>query len=111
MSDPSRIGPGMAVALLTTLYGLVLANVFCLPLARKLAHRSSQELLEKTMVLRGVMAIQAGDHPRVVQQKLVAYLPAGGEQRLEAARAAAQERAVERNVPEGEAAGAEREAA
>jgi chemotaxis protein MotA len=76
MSDPARIGPGMAVALLTTLYGLVIANVFCLPLARKLAGRSSDELMVKTMALRGVLAIHAGDHPRVVEQKLRAYLPA-----------------------------------
>jgi chemotaxis protein MotA len=75
MSDPARIGPGMAVALLTTLYGLVIANVFCLPLARKLAGRSSDELMIKTMMLRGVLAIQAGDHPRIVEQKLRAFLP------------------------------------
>lgn len=77
MSDPSRIGPGMAVALLTTLYGLVLANVFCLPLARKLGQRSSDELLCKTIMLKGVLAIQAGDHPRVLEQKLRVYLPSG----------------------------------
>jgi chemotaxis protein MotA len=76
MDDPSRIGPGMAVALLTTLYGMVLAHVFCLPLARKLTHRSSEELLNKTIALAGVLAIQAGDHPRLVEQKLRAYLPA-----------------------------------
>lgn len=78
MDNPARIGPGMAVALLTTLYGLIVANVFCLPLARKLAHRSSEELLHKTIVLRGVLAIQAGDHPRIVAHKLRAYLPADG---------------------------------
>jgi hypothetical protein len=77
LDDPARIGPGMAVALLTTLYGLVLANVFFLPLARKLAHRSSEELLNKTIALQGVLAIQAGDNPRIVEQKLRAYLPAG----------------------------------
>ncbi len=77
MNDPSRIGPGMAVALLTTLYGLVLANVFFLPLARKLTHRSSEELLNKQIVLDGVLAIQAGDNPRVVERRLRAYLPSG----------------------------------
>jgi len=75
MNDPAKIGPGMAVALLTTLYGLVLANVFFLPLARKLAHRSSEELLAKTIALKGVLAIQAGDNPRIVEQKLRAYVP------------------------------------
>lgn len=78
MDDPSRIGPGMAVALLTTLYGLGMANLFCLPLARRLAHRSSQELLAKTVALRGVLGIQAGDNPRVLAQKLQAYLPGAG---------------------------------
>jgi len=78
MNDPAKIGPGMAVAMLTTLYGLVIANVFCFPLARKLAHRSSEELLCKTIILKGVLAIQAGDHPRMVEQKLRAYLPASG---------------------------------
>ncbi len=75
MDDPSRIGPGMAVALLTTLYGLVIANVFCLPIARKLSQRNSEELLGKTMVLEGVLAIQAGEHPRVLAQRLEVYLP------------------------------------
>ncbi len=79
MDDPSTIGPGMAVALLTTLYGLLFANVLCLPLARKLKHRSSEELLCKTIILSGVLAIQRGDHPRLVEQKLRAYLPDGGE--------------------------------
>jgi chemotaxis protein MotA len=77
MDDPTRIGPGMAVGLLTTLYGLVLANVFFLPLARKLTHRGSEELLNKQIVLDGVLAIQSGDNPRIVESKLRAYLPAG----------------------------------
>lgn len=77
VNEPAQIGPGMAVALSTTLYGLLLANVLCLPLARKLTYRSSEELLGKTIALQGVLAIQAGDNPRVVEQKLRAYLPAG----------------------------------
>ena len=75
MNDPAMIGPGMAVALLTTLYGLVLANVFCLPIARKLESRNSHELLQKTVVLEGVLAVQMGDHPRGVAQQLRSYLP------------------------------------
>lgn len=77
MNDPTSIGPGMAVALLTTLYGLVFANAVCNPLAGKLAQRSSDELLTKTIALKGVLAIQAGDNPRIVVQKLRAYLPQG----------------------------------
>ncbi len=79
MDDPAKIGPGMAVALLTTLYGLGLANLVCLPLARRLAYRSSQELLGRTIVLKGVLGIQAGDNPRVLAGRLQAYLPGGGD--------------------------------
>jgi chemotaxis protein MotA len=75
MNDPSMIGPGMAVALLTTLYGLIVANVFCWPLAQRLGQRSSEELLAKTIALEGVLGIQAGDHPQVLLQKLRAYVP------------------------------------
>lgn len=76
MDDPAQIGPGVAVALLATLYGLVVGHVFCLPLSRKLTHRSGEELLYKTMALAGALAIQAGDHPRMVEQRLRAHLPA-----------------------------------
>ena len=79
LDDPARIGPGMAVALLTTLYGLAFANLFCLPMARRLTYRSSQELLVKTIALKGILSIQAGDHPRVLTQKLRVYLPGAGQ--------------------------------
>jgi chemotaxis protein MotA len=75
MQDPSSIGAGMAVALLTTLYGAVMANVFCLPLADKLAFRNEQEYLLKSIIIKGVMSIQSGDNPRVVEQKLKTFLP------------------------------------
>ena len=75
LSDPSQIGAGMAVALLTTLYGAVVANAVALPVADRLALRSSEEVLYKTIVIRGVMSIQSGDNPRVVEQKLRTYLP------------------------------------
>jgi chemotaxis protein MotA len=75
MSDPARIGPGMAIALLTTLYGLVLAHGVFLPLSQKLANRNAAELLVKTIVIKGVLAIHAGDNPRVVEQKLRAFVP------------------------------------
>ncbi len=76
MTDASQIGAGMAVALLTTLYGAVIANLVCCPLGDKLALRSRQELLLKTIIIKGVMAIQSGDNPRVVEQKLNTFLPA-----------------------------------
>ena len=75
MSDPSAIGAGMAVALLTTLYGSMFANMFALPIADKLGMRSSQELTRKSIVLKGVMSIQSGDNPRIVEQKLKTFLP------------------------------------
>ncbi|TVQ78169.1 MAG: motility protein A [Phycisphaeraceae bacterium] len=78
MDDPSKIGAGMAAALLTTLYGAVIANVVLMPIADKLAVRNEEEILFKTIIIKGVMAIQAGDNPRVVQQKLLTYLPPKG---------------------------------
>ena len=78
MSDPSAIGAGMAAALLTTMYGAVIANVLFLPLADKLALRSEEEVLVKTIIIKGVMSIQSGDNPRVVEQKLKTFLPPSG---------------------------------
>jgi len=76
LDDPDSIGPSMAMALVGTLYGAAMANMICMPCAEKLAYLSHQEQLSKEIVLQGVMAIQAGDSPRVVEQKLSAYLPA-----------------------------------
>lgn len=76
MEDPSSIGAGMAVALLTTLYGAILANVVFLPIADKLNTRSEEEAVVKEIIIKGVMSIQAGDNPRVVEQKLSTFLPA-----------------------------------
>ncbi len=77
MDDPAKIGPGMAVALLTTLYGALTANLVALPIADKLGRRSEEELLLKTIVIKGVMSIQSGDNPRIVEQKLKTFLPPG----------------------------------
>lgn len=74
MSDPSNIGTGMAVALITTLYGAIAANVFFSPYAEKLGIRSKQELVGAEIVIRGIMAIQSGENPRVIDQKLQTYL-------------------------------------
>jgi len=75
MDDPDAIGPGMAVALLTTMYGSIFANMFALPLADKLGLRSNDELLLKSIIIKGVMSIQSGDNPRIVEQKLKTFLP------------------------------------
>ncbi len=75
MSDPSSIGAGMAVALITTLYGAIVSNVIFLPFAEKLGFISKQELIAMDITMRGIMAIQAGENPRVVEQKLNTFLP------------------------------------
>ncbi|MCG3137978.1 MAG: Chemotaxis protein PomA [Phycisphaerae bacterium] len=75
MSDPSAIGPGMAVAILTTFYGAVASNMLFLPMADKLGVRSAEELMIKSMVLKGILSIQSGDNPRIVEQKLKVFLP------------------------------------
>jgi chemotaxis protein MotA len=74
MKDPSQIGAPMAVALLTTFYGTVLAYLVFLPISGKLKTKSKQEILEKQMVLEGIVAIQSGDNHRIVEQKLKAFL-------------------------------------
>jgi chemotaxis protein MotA len=75
MSDPKSIGPAMAVALLTTFYGAVIANTMALPIADKLAHRSNEERLNKSMILESINAIQEGLNPRMIEGLLNAYLP------------------------------------
>mgnify|MGYP001242548192 CR=1 FL=1 len=75
LDDPSTIGAGMAVALITTLYGAILANLVFMPLADKLDAKSKTESLQKEIVIRGVMSIQSGDNPRIVAQKLQIFLP------------------------------------
>jgi len=75
MSDPSAIGAGMAVALITTLYGAILSNAILLPYAEKLSFISKQELLAKEITIRGILAIQSGENPRVIEQKLNTFLP------------------------------------
>ncbi|MBL4831708.1 MAG: flagellar motor protein PomA [Aliivibrio sp.] len=74
MDDPKSIGPAMAVALLTTLYGSIIANMVALPLASKLLMRKDQEKLNRRLILDGVLAIQDGQNPRVIDGYLKNYL-------------------------------------
>ena len=74
MEDPSQIGAPMAVALLTTFYGTLLANLLFLPIAGKLKTRSKQEILISQMVMEGIISIQSGDNHRIVEQKLKAFI-------------------------------------
>ncbi|WP_442484899.1 motility protein A [Aeoliella sp. SH292] len=75
MSDPSKIGAGMAVALLTTLYGAVASNCAFLPFAEKLGYTNRQELMIMEIAIRGIMAIQSGENPRIIEQKLNTFVP------------------------------------
>lgn len=75
MDDPSTIGPAMAVALLTTFYGSILANICCMPIAGKLKTRSKEEMLTKEMTIQGIISLSNGDNPRILEQKLLAFMP------------------------------------
>ncbi len=76
MDDPKTIGPAMAVALLTTLYGAMLANLVCLPISVKLGHRAEEEKLNQSLVLDGIIGIADGQNPRVIEGILKNYLAA-----------------------------------
>jgi len=75
MSDPSSIGPSMSIALLTTFYGALMANILFLPMSGKLKTRSKDELLIREIILVGIQSLVAGENPRVMEQKLLGYLP------------------------------------
>ncbi len=74
LDDPSTIGPKMAVALVTTFYGSMLANFFATPISNKLKLRSNEEILLKQVIIEGLLSIQAGENPRVIEEKLKAFL-------------------------------------
>jgi len=73
--DPGELGKGIAVAFVATFYGVGMANLLLLPLAMKLKAIAAEEQRQQEMILEGVLAIQAGDNPRIVREKLQAYLP------------------------------------
>ncbi|GAB6060489.1 motility protein A [Desulfonatronum parangueonense] len=75
LDDPTAIGPGMALALLTTLYGALMANLAFIPIAKKLEARSQEELSKMEMTMEGVMSILRGENPRLIQEKLESFLP------------------------------------
>lgn len=75
LNDPSSIGPAMALALLTTFYGAVLANLVFNPMAGKFRARSREEVLIRSMIVEGIMSISRGENPRILEEKLNSYLP------------------------------------
>lgn len=74
MEDASTIGPAMAVALITTLYGSLLANWICAPVAAKLKADNAAEMMQKEVMIEGLLSIQAGENPRVIEEKLKSFL-------------------------------------
>lgn len=76
LEDPGSLGPAMAVALLTTFYGMIMANLVFNPIANKLELRSDEELLLRNITLEGVISIQSGMNPRILEEKLRSFLPA-----------------------------------
>lgn len=74
LSDPSKIGPSMAVAIITTFYGAIISYLIATPIAEKLTIRHNEEALVKEMMIKGVMSLQSGDNPRIVEQKLKIFL-------------------------------------
>lgn len=74
LNDPSSIGPSMAVALVTTFYGSVLANWVCTPIANKLSANNAMEMQTMEVIIEGILSIQAGENPRVIEEKLKSYI-------------------------------------
>lgn len=77
MDDPSSIGPSMAIALITTFYGVIMANLVFLPAAGKLKTRSSSEVMLKQLIISGILAVQSGDNPRILEEKLYSFISPG----------------------------------
>ncbi|MCL2082095.1 MAG: motility protein A [Oscillospiraceae bacterium] len=75
LDDPSALGPGMALALITTLYGSIIANAFATPIKTKLQTASGHEILQREIMLEGLLSIQAGENPRIIEEKLYSFLP------------------------------------
>ena len=75
LDDPNALGPGMAVALITTMYGSMLANMVAIPIAKKLGVNSGREILSRELMVEGILSIQAGENPRIVEEKLKVFLP------------------------------------
>ena len=74
LNDPDSIGPQMAVALLTTLYGSLIANWMCIPISYKLKENDALEIMMKEIEIEGILSIQAGENPRIIEEKLKSFL-------------------------------------
>lgn len=83
LEDPATLGPSMAVALLTTLYGTVLANLFFNPMASKLESKTEEEVFIKQIIIEGIIGVQSGQNPRILEEKLSAFLSNEAKKRQE----------------------------
>ena len=102
LEDPGKLGPAIATAFIATLYGVGAANVFYLPIANKLKALSTEEIEQRELVLEGILAVQAGENPRIIGEKLRSYLPpvkAKQERQRDADRPAPEPRAVPSEEP------------
>lgn len=84
LQDMASVGPNMAIALITTLYGSLLANWICTPVANKLKASDSSEMKQKEILVEGLLSIQAGENPRVIEEKLKSFLTPGMREELNA---------------------------
>jgi chemotaxis protein MotA len=84
-ADPGKLGAALAVAVVATMYGAIIANAVAGPMGDKLALRSSEEMLNKEMMLQGILSIQAGDNPRMTLDKMAAFIPLAGREKLKKA--------------------------
>lgn len=74
LSDPSSLGHSIAVAFIATLYGVATANILWLPMANKLKQKNQSEMIAREVAMQGVLAVQAGENPRIVREKLESFL-------------------------------------
>ena len=85
LSEPGKMGPMIAAAFIATLYGVIFANLVFLPLGQKLKGRTSEEVATYEMIIEGLLAMQAGDSPRIVESKMIAFCPPSKRQKILAA--------------------------
>ncbi|SJZ64324.1 motility protein A [Selenihalanaerobacter shriftii] len=98
LDSPDNIGGGLATALITTFYGTFMANLIFLPITKKLEMRSEEEILVKEVMIEGILSIQAGENPRIVEEKLKAFLSGSIRESLEEEGSMEGEMAVENNA-------------
>ncbi len=98
MDDPSNIGPAMSLAIITTFYGSVLANYICNPIATKLQGSSAEEIRMREMIMEGILSIQSGENPRLMEHKLKTFLSPGQKLQYESMVIKERERGAEREL-------------